>query len=148
MLADTLPLASTADIGAELPPLNIITQVSHRRIADMMVGAVEGGSTYWCIQINLLSPGDVAPDDQHKGPWYDNPNRYADPDFKIEVVESEPSDEGDGKHIVDQAAIAKGLEVMARKYPSHFADMVGETDDAITADVFLQCVTLGDVVYG
>jgi hypothetical protein len=34
------------------------------------------------------------------------------------------------------------------QYRSHFGDMIGETGDATTGDVFLQCCLLGEVVYG
>ena len=122
--------------------------ISPRRIADMFVGAIEGGSNYWCSGIFLVSPGDVAPDDPRTGPWYDNPRRYEDPALKIKVVEEEESAEGAGTdHIIGLAEIAAGLKVMAEKFPQHLADIVNEHDDAATADLFLQCVALGDEVY-
>lgn len=119
--------------------------ITSQQIADQFVTAIEGGSTYWCRSFKLQSPGDVAWDDPaDKGPWYANPRLYDDPDLKIEVIE----DEEDGTHIIGQAEIAKGLAIMAEKYPQHFADMKDETGDAITGDVFLQCVALEDIVYG
>jgi hypothetical protein len=128
--------------------MQVTTKTSSRRIADMFVGAIEGGSNYWCSGVYLVSPGDVAPDDKHEGPWYDNPRRYEDPDLKIKVVEDEESVAGAGTdHIIGLVEIAKGLAVMAEKYPAHFADIVNETDDAATADLFLQCVALGEEVY-
>jgi hypothetical protein len=67
--------------------------------------------------------------------------RYDDPD---------KDDEGEstGRKVFGLADLAKGLQTMAEKYPRHFADFVAENDDADTGDVFLQCVVLGDVVYG
>jgi hypothetical protein len=122
--------------------------IPSQQIADQFVTAIEGGSNYWCRSFKLLSPGDIAWDDPaDKGPWYANPRRYEDPDLKIEVTEDEAED-GEGVHIIGQAEIAKGLAIMAEKYPHHFADMKAETGDAITGDVFLQCVALGEVVYG
>lgn len=37
---------------------------------------------------------------------------------------------------------------MQEKYPQHWADIINESDDANTADVFLQCVVFGEVIYG
>ena len=37
---------------------------------------------------------------------------------------------------------------MAQEYPQHFLDAVTENDDAITADVFFQCIVFNDVIYG
>lgn len=45
-------------------------------------------------------------------------------------------------------SIEKGLQVMADKYPRHFNDIITENDDAETADVFVQCAVLGEVVFG
>ena len=34
------------------------------------------------------------------------------------------------------------------KYIKHYADTITESDDGTTADVFLQLVVIGDVIYG
>ena len=49
---------------------------------------------------------------------------------------------------LDRAAIQRGLQVMAEKYPKHLKDFMDDQADACTGDVFLQCCMLGDVVYG
>ena len=41
-----------------------------------------------------------------------------------------------------------GLQVMASKYPRHFADVLNENDDAGTGDVFLQCCLFGEIIFG
>ena len=43
--------------------------------------------------------------------------------------------------------ITRGLDVLASRYPRHFADLVNENCDAITADVLLQCCFFGEVLY-
>ena len=45
-------------------------------------------------------------------------------------------------------AVLTGLTIMAEKYPKHWADFLEEDGDNDTADVFIQCCVLGDVVYG
>jgi len=37
---------------------------------------------------------------------------------------------------------------MGEKYDWHLKNFIEENDDAETADVFLQCCVLGDIVYG
>src|SRR4051794_10292331 len=38
----------------------------------------------------------------------------------------------------DIEAAQRGLQLMAEKYPHHYADFMAENDDATTGDVFLQ----------
>lgn len=45
-------------------------------------------------------------------------------------------------------SIQSGTNLMAEKYDWHFMDVIMENDDAVTADVWLQCVLLNEVVYG
>lgn len=124
-------------------------KVSPRRICDLLIGAFEGGSTYWAQQAHYVEPKRVA-NNQH---WYDMPELFtaypAEEIFKIKYDDPEkPEGNGKGVKVVTMNDIQKGLNVMANKYASHFGDFVSENDDSITADVFLQCVVLGDVIYG
>jgi hypothetical protein len=52
------------------------------------------------------------------------------------------------KHHITIAEVKKGLELMRDEYPSHYADLVEEQDDAITGDVWLQLATFGELIYG
>jgi len=52
------------------------------------------------------------------------------------------------KHIIGPAEILSGFQIMAEKYPRHWNDFFIENEDSITADVWLQCVVLGEIVYG
>jgi hypothetical protein len=51
-------------------------------------------------------------------------------------------------HRVSAENFAKAFALMAKNSPDHFADFMSENEDAVTADVFLQYVALGEVVYG
>ena len=44
--------------------------------------------------------------------------------------------------------IPQGLEVLASYYPRHFADLVNDNADSITADALLQCCLFGEIIYG
>ena len=43
--------------------------------------------------------------------------------------------------------IAKGLEALACYCPRHFADLLNENGDIITADALLQCCIFGELIY-
>lgn len=109
------------------------------RVYSLLVNAFECVSSYWI-------------DDYEIGSL---PDGYARSD--IEFVHAEvpllPGGallilvEGES-HTLDLAACEEGLRIMAKLYPHHWQDFVTEGDDATTADVFLQCAVLKDLVYG
>jgi hypothetical protein len=49
---------------------------------------------------------------------------------------------------LDYKACLKGLSIMAKKSPYQFSEFIKGDYDAITADTWLQCALLHDVVYG
>jgi len=64
--------------------ITITQQVSPERIADMFVGAIEGGSNYWCAKVDLTSRGGAQLTER---PWYADPKLYADPEVvPVEVA--------------------------------------------------------------
>jgi hypothetical protein len=112
--------------------------VDEQRLKDLLCNAIEGGSNYWCASMDRM--GGVT----RKQAEYRQDVPFVSGGW-LEVVDGE--DEGK-KHRLDRAAIEKGLQVFAEKYPKHFADMMAENDDATTGDVFLQCCIFGDAIYG
>jgi hypothetical protein len=62
----------------------------------------------------------------------------------IGIVSTEPSSD---VFRLDLKSIRRGLADLATKYPRHFADLVNEDTDAITADVLLQCCLFGELIY-
>jgi hypothetical protein len=60
------------------------------------------------------------------------------------IVSTEPSSD---VFRLDLKSIGRGLDDLATKYPRHFADLVNENTDAITADVLLQCCLFGELIY-
>lgn len=103
-------------------------KVSKERLVDMFIGACEGGSNYWCQELTPKGKGDA----------------YEAMLNGFSLIELENAK----KHLVTKAMIEKGLQIMATKYTYHFSNMVCETDDAETADVFLQLCVFGDLIYG
>lgn len=141
--------------------VTVTTEVTLRRIADLMCSCIEGGYSQWCLGIYLKTPdldGEIVEalaEEKHAasdtGIWYNIEKLYGRDDLAIEVLEDE-DDCGDRekakKHILTKASIVKGLQLFAEKYPRHWNDFITENDDAITADSWLQVTVLGDIVYG
>ena len=120
------------------------------RITNSLIGAFEGGSTYWLRQIEYV-------DGPIKAENYDGP-AYAEESFwhdggratlTYDNPEADESDDGDQTSMeIGLPELQKGLVAFALKCPSHFGDLISENDDAITHDCYIQCVLFGDVVYG
>lgn len=51
------------------------------------------------------------------------------------------------QYILNLKTIKKGLTLMAKKEPKHFADFIGGDYDQNTGDIFLQCCLFGEVIY-
>lgn len=133
----------------------ITVEVTDERLAEVLCSACEGGSGYWAKQ-----------DDGKESPY-----RFADvggrtsiishlpgsgplelvPDFDVAITDFEDSTRGTRrpkKHRLTPAKLRRGLQVMAEKYPKHFADVVTGNGDSTTGDVLLQCALFGELVYG
>ena len=122
----------TYDITTTIP-------VTGQQIADAMVTAIEGGSTYWCNGI------DTHTDAQTKGhERYSLGSVYEQP-FKWTVTD----DEG-VEHLFDNELVKRGLTLLANDHPTFWNDMVGADGDldADGADTFFQLCVFGEVVYG
>lgn len=145
-------ITTTAEITVSVP-----VPVSERTLSDLLITAFEGGSDYWIRHITLF-------DRQGKETRHltDNPVRSL---ASIVILDD---DTGTGHQLVmpipaevtpsQMVATFKkkavhhlfedGLTVMAKEHPRHFGELVADTGDATTADVFLQCCLFGKVLYG
>jgi hypothetical protein len=126
-------------------------EFSDDQIRSLLCSAFEGGSNYW-YQINGVSlPACVTVEEfRYGGPLYDDswPETYMipfAPDCALVIADME-SDKAEYR--LDRQALGRGMQVMAKKYPCHFADVLNETGDATTGDVYLQCCLFGELIYG
>lgn len=116
--------------------ISVPTPISEQTVKGLLCNAIEGGSNYWVSSLDRMGAISKAQAEYHhdvpfvEGGW-------------LEMI-----DEDGKKHRIDRAALLKGLEIMAREMPHNFADVLNENDDAGTGDVFLQCATFGEVIYG
>ena len=118
-------------------------RISNQKIKDMITTAVEGGSNYWAIF--------KFPDD-----WKEKFGSKEEIPFKrgdIGIYDIE-TDEFLG--YLNHVSIQTGLQLMAdckdmkgKDIPArHFKNLAQDSEDAETADVFLQLVVMGEIVYG
>jgi hypothetical protein len=121
--------------------MKVEIEVTTQMIANTMCAAVEGNHMVraWCGGL-LVITGPELPN------WYAEPAFY-DADFVFTVKDAEHSKRGK-TYIVTRARFEAGLRIMAEKHAGHFADMVQQEGDAVTADVLLQCVAMHEVIYG
>ena len=119
--------------------------ITLQRVQDLLVSAFEGGSGYWIdsATINAQPPVlDVKMEGMKEETIYNVPvNKGGIIDIKVYDYDQpvEP---------LTLETIKAGLKIMAVKYPHHFKNFLEENDDAETADVFLQCCILKDVIFG
>lgn len=108
----------------KIKTIKVAVEVPVDAIDSMLVSAVEsGGIGYWAKVKNA------------------NPNKSYRGMTVTEVDDKKRS------AIIDRAAIKRGLAIMAKDHRDSFDDIL-ERADKNTADVFVQCIVLGDVVYG
>ncbi len=152
--------------------VTITIEVPMKRVLDLVISALDSASIrYW-----LRRHGDDKdPDDEEEENdgchyvtslpdgfdpnalvWLDEPwPAYARHDYFAPLVEGgamtlfieDDRDDGKDKVVLDLDALKRGIAEMAKREPRHFADFMNENDDAVTADVFMQCCAFGEVVY-
>lgn len=66
----------------------------------------------------------------------------------VREVDGSHDGKGDGRHELTAAKVRSGLQVMAERYPFHFANLIQDNADAETGDVLIQCALFGQIVYG
>lgn len=120
--------------------------ISKERVADLLCGALEGGSNYWYCLPELAAVKN-ATNELQRFPLVD---RIISAVYENNVSVPVYDVEDDTYHLgdINLANIARGEELMLQNFPDCFGDVIKEQDDAETADVWFQLVVMGEVVYG
>jgi hypothetical protein len=127
-----------------LPRIAITATVDWSKITNAIIGAFEGGSTYWLREYDYT----YRPEGVEGNPLYAEDAFWAK-GGKMNLSYDDPDDqEQRATKEVSLIEIKQGLRTMAEKDPRHFGDLVSENDDADTHDVFIQHVLFGEVIYG
>lgn len=124
-------------------------------VTNAIVGALEGGYSPWMHAFRPTNePISIGLADAARGGentvWYNDPAFWIGGGTAAMEYDRAEDGEGDGKGrmTIGQSDLKRGIELMAQKAPRHFADLVGENDDAITHDVFMQMIVFGEIIYG
>ena len=124
--------------------IKISLEIPQNRILDLLITGFDQGILYWGKWFDNIIP--IKTDkalEARAGSGYAYP---LIPGGAIIIQEWGYPEQKTYK--LNLPAIKKGLNIMSEKYPIHFADFIGQNEDAITADVFIQCCIFGEVKYG
>jgi|SRR6185437_7232135 len=124
---------------------NITVEVSNETIASLFCSALEGGSNYWIASCELIT-SDVTP---RPGVVWWGSEEVFNGEWQAKIIHYDPDNAENAKTVyITDNRLLSGLQVMARDYPSQFANILKEDYDATDADGFMQCVIFGEVIYG
>lgn len=71
-----------------------------------------------------------------------------DPKAIVAIYDIEGSETDTPKrYSLSWGKIKKGLQVLAKKYPERWQDIITDNADMYTADVIVQCAIFGDIIY-
>lgn len=129
--------------------IEVPLKLSSELLSNVLCSAFDPGyasTGYWGTVDRKVEPLEWLHEDKTRpekgGHWL---HEYPlSPGGKLIVWEQEE----DKRHEFGLEQIRKGLDIMARDFPKHFGDIISENDDAITADVLVQCGIFGEVKYG
>jgi len=118
-------------------------RIPKEKIQDLIICAIESGSNHWA---------------RFKFPdgWQDKYKSYAQIPFQGGEIEVSDIETGKLLGVLNRATIQTGLQLMAdrkdmtgKQVPArHFKALATDSEDAETADVFMQLCTMGEIVYG
>lgn len=117
--------------------------VGLQTIDDQLITAFEGGSNYWynIPNTNVAAPDGFIRNEEINYEFLDKV--YQGATLVVEDIEDH-TELGE----LNMTTIKRGLEIMSANHENHFSDMMEETGDATTADVFFQLCVMGKIVYG
>lgn len=136
-------LSQAEDDDNQPPRVSITATVDWPKIMNAIIGAFEGGSTYWLREVDYT----YIPDGIEGSPLYAQ-DLFWSKGGKMKLTYDDPNDDKQSTKEVGLIEIRKGLRSMAEKSYGHFDDLISENDDAITHDVFIQHVLFGEIIYG
>jgi hypothetical protein len=109
------------------------------KITDQICTALEGGSNYW---LQCFEP-QSSRENVTEIPWYSDTKFWSGVfEIKAQVWDDEKT------YTFNRESVINGLNWLSAHYLSRVVEIVEETGDAETADVFMQACLLGEIVYG
>lgn len=131
-------------------------QVTNEQLLSMLIGAFEGGSNYWYTDLRPELPAGMtraeaaekAKAAEISDEFCANHRIYQAPFAGGKLIMRQGDDAEQCPHDVTMERMQAALHLLATQRPDVLAEIVGENDDASTADTFLQFCVLGELVYG
>ena len=129
--------------------IKVNQEVSEEKVQNLLTNGFDHGIAYWAM-VKEDSGVDKNPyaewrsDLPLNGGWVVLEDSTGEGGFE---VEGNPF-EVEGGVILNRESVERGLQIMAAEFHRHFADMMNGDDDAITADVLIQCSVFGDIIFG
>lgn len=133
----------------------VVIAISHKRIADLLTTAMETPVGSWIIRVGTTPVEDKSGLVPTPGnPHYSQGAYWTKPDAALRLTVENPVRDNNGLTLVKTLRMEdfqNALILMATKdngaYAHHFGDFLGENDDAVTADLFLQFAAYGEEVF-
>ena|SRR2546429_3169995 len=110
---------------------------TEQMVDDILVGAIEGGSNYWCAAIHQDQRPEHLSDEK---PWY---SRWLSIGGTVKVLELEETT----WHPLDRAKLEQGIRKAAELRQVSVEEFY-ENHDAGDADIAVQFAIFGQVIYG
>ena len=129
------------------PIFPVTSELTSEHIADLVCAAYEYNymSAVWLDGIQQITKHAR----YRKDAFYARHEFYEDPKFAFRCTVQLPEDEKKYVYVtVNRTRILKGLKLMANNHPIWFAAVLKGDIDAVCADLFLQLVIYGEVIFG
>lgn len=134
-----------------LETITIKQEINMQRIADILCSAVDPGYEaigYWGEVKSKIEPSRWTFEPEESKHATGHYRHYYPLNQGGALIIQDNEADTEKCYTLDRAAIENGLQLMATKYPKHFADFITENDDNDTADVLVQFALFGDIIYG
>lgn len=124
--------------------LNIEIKISEQKISELFTTAFFGGINYWAFDFDYEIPKtiqdmDLCVEDSLAKSLIEIPG------YSFVIIEDE--EDNAIPHKIDLIKIKRGLEIMA-KVDSRFYDFLEDGFDAEIADITIQYICFGEIIYG
>tara|TARA_R110002050_G_scaffold78842_1_gene168527 strand:+ start:351 stop:842 length:492 start_codon:yes stop_codon:yes gene_type:complete len=114
-------------------------KVTYQQIEDNISTALEQGSWYWCNSADV---------------WRGASSIYNNKDTFQAIAMGAPftiqhGDAGEIKQVQNNSCrLRKTLDILSNEYPEAFEQILNDTGDANTGDIFFQVLCFSEVIYG
>ena len=120
-------------------------EISHSKVADLIITAVEGGSNYWCKAIKVGTQPTSTEVNMNGSEG--KPHRIYDCIFNGGTLVFVPDDYDEPCLQLNLNTAQNALEILNKKFNDVFTNITSDNYDASDADAFIQCAIFGDVIF-